>query len=154
MTNSKNKLCTDKGTYLLILISSEDTELKIGKLGKMWVRPGFYYYVGSAFGSGGLKARVGRHINTDGLKSIRWHIDYLLQKLKVHTVWLSDDKDRLENKWVYSLSGKSELRIPLTGFGCSDSNASSHLFYSENILNQESIRRTLTANNLWYHQIH
>ena len=54
-------------------------EILVGRLGALPVEPGFYVYVGSAFGPGGLERRVGRHATTE--KKHRWHIDYL-------TAWL------------------------------------------------------------------
>ena len=49
------------GTYALLLRASKEQTIEVGALGAMPVRPGMYVYVGSAFGSGGLQARVGRH---------------------------------------------------------------------------------------------
>jgi len=39
------------------------------------VRLGWYVYVGSALGPGGLAAKVGRHLG--GRKMCRWHTAYL-----------------------------------------------------------------------------
>jgi Uri superfamily endonuclease len=50
------------GTYALVLKSSSDPKVEVGKLGRLHVRPGFYVYVGSAFGPGGLKARIAHHM--------------------------------------------------------------------------------------------
>jgi hypothetical protein len=44
----------DKGTYILIARVSQMKRLAIGSLGEFDIIPGFYAYVGSAFGSGGL----------------------------------------------------------------------------------------------------
>ncbi len=38
------------GTYLLLLECDKQAELSIGKFGKMYTEPGYYLYVGSAFG--------------------------------------------------------------------------------------------------------
>jgi Uri superfamily endonuclease len=45
------------GTYALIFSAFHKRQPEIGKLGTLELKPGFYIYVGSAFGSGGLKAR-------------------------------------------------------------------------------------------------
>jgi len=64
------------GTYALILHLSKKLErIEIGKLGRFAFDAGFYVYVGSAFGPGGLKARLQRHLRTD--KPLHWHIDLL-----------------------------------------------------------------------------
>jgi Uri superfamily endonuclease len=49
------------GTYALVLSSSSDRRIRIGKFGLLHIRPGFYIYVGSAFGPGGLGARIAHH---------------------------------------------------------------------------------------------
>lgn len=66
-----------KGVYVLILKLEEDSEIQIGRLGKLHFRNGFYAYIGSALG-GGFK-RVDRHINVSkGINHTKkWHIDYL-----------------------------------------------------------------------------
>jgi len=63
------------GTYALLLYSASDAEIRVGRLGHMRLQSGFYVYVGSALGPGGVRARVRHHL----LDSPRphWHIDYL-----------------------------------------------------------------------------
>ena len=51
----------DKGTYVLIASLAQMKRLEIGRLGTFDIKPGFYAYVGSAFGAGGLRARIGHH---------------------------------------------------------------------------------------------
>jgi Uri superfamily endonuclease len=53
-----------KGTYVLIAKVTEVRRLRIGYLGEFDIVPGFYAYVGSAFGSGGLRARIGHHLES------------------------------------------------------------------------------------------
>jgi Uri superfamily endonuclease len=45
-----------KGTYVLIASVGQMKRLEIGRLGAYDIVPGFYAYVGSAFGAGGLRA--------------------------------------------------------------------------------------------------
>jgi Uri superfamily endonuclease len=70
-------LPTDKGTYILIVQVSQMKRLAIGSLGQFDIIPGFYACVGSAFGSGGLRARIGHHLESTA--EPHWHIDYLPQ---------------------------------------------------------------------------
>jgi len=49
------------GTYLLLLRLEEDREIEIGRLGSLFFPRGYYLYVGSAMGPGGLVARLARH---------------------------------------------------------------------------------------------
>ena len=71
------QLPEDKGTYILITSVSQMRRWEVGSLGKFDLVPGFYAYVGSAFGPGGLQARVGHHLA--GTAEPHWHIDYLLR---------------------------------------------------------------------------
>jgi len=59
--------------------------IDIGRLAEFDVAPGFYAYVGSAFGGGGLCARIGHHLESTA--SPYWHIDYLLQVAQPVEVW-------------------------------------------------------------------
>jgi len=56
----------DKGVYCLIFENNECT-VRIGALGDLTFRAGWYIYVGSALGSGVLK-RLGRHISLAHLR--------------------------------------------------------------------------------------
>ena len=71
----KNGLPSLLGTYALVLRVSGCPEIAVGKLGVLAAQPGFYVYVGSALGPGGLAARVGTHYRH--AKRLRWHVDYL-----------------------------------------------------------------------------
>jgi Uri superfamily endonuclease len=64
-----------QGTYALLLRARVEQAIEVGALGTLSVRPGTYVYVGSAFGPGGLSARVRRH--ADGTGTLHWHVDYL-----------------------------------------------------------------------------
>jgi len=66
-----------KGTYVLIAFAGQMKRLEIGRLGTFAIVPGFYAYVGSAFGSGGLRARIGHHL--ESTTAPHWHIDYLFR---------------------------------------------------------------------------
>jgi Uri superfamily endonuclease len=89
---------------------------------------GFYVYVGSALGPGGLTARVARHLAAD--KKLRWHIDYLRTATQPVAVWYTLDPSRRECHWAEVLSCTTAVTVPLTGFGASDCTCCSHLFFS------------------------
>ena len=117
----------EPGVYILLL-SGEITSLKIGSLGMVSFTSGFYCYVGSALGSGGL-ARVTRHIRVaaHGGKKPRWHIDHLLMSpaFRLNRVYCAPTSERLECPLAQALS----LAI-IPGFGSSDCQCIGHLFYS------------------------
>jgi Uri superfamily endonuclease len=52
------ELPDERGTYILIASVLQMKRLKIGRLGTYDLLPDFYAYVGSAFGPGGLRARI------------------------------------------------------------------------------------------------
>lgn len=101
------------------------------------MHPGRYLYVGSAFGPGGLAARVGRHWRAD--KPLRWHIDYLRQVAALQAVWFSTDGTRLEHRWAEALTGRPGIE-PIVGFGCSDCACPAHLFRARDTSVAEAIR--------------
>ena len=123
----KSSLPVQGGSYVLVLHSDSDDRINIGRLGSMKLRPGFYLYVGSAFGPGGLRARVGRHAAQR--KPLRWHIDYLRAEIQLKAVVFSIDRQRHEEGWSRQIQGWSDTSIPMPGFGASDSRASSHLYF-------------------------
>jgi len=73
------------GTYALILHSTHSRALPIGRLGEMQVEPGYYIYVGSAFGPGGLRGRLMHHLRPP--IAPHWHVDYLRRVAEVVDIW-------------------------------------------------------------------
>ena len=125
------ELPEDKGTYILISCVTQMRRWAIGSLGKFDLIPGFYAYVGSAFGAGGLRARVGHHLAATA--EPHWHIDYLLQVASPVEVWYSTADRKLEHHWAEFLEAAPRFRVPIPRFGASEYHRSrrSHLFYSK-----------------------
>jgi Uri superfamily endonuclease len=120
-----------KGTYVLIVSVAQMKRLLIGSLGALDVVPGYYAYVGSAFGAGGLRARLGHHL--ESAAAPHWHIDYLLELAAPVEVWYTTSDRRLEHHWAELLEQAPNFRVPIRRFGSSDyhRSRSSHLFYSK-----------------------
>jgi Uri superfamily endonuclease len=114
------------GTYLLLLECNNEAELSIGKLGRMNAEPGYYLYVGSAFGPGGIRARINHHMQIAGRP--HWHIDYLRTVAALVNVWCVYGS-RYEHEWAHSLMHSEAATVPLNGFGSSDCKCATHLFY-------------------------
>ncbi|MGD0262466.1 MAG: GIY-YIG nuclease family protein [Verrucomicrobiota bacterium] len=125
------ELPEDKGTYILIARVSQMKTLEIGSLGKFDIIPGFYAYVGSAFDSGGLCARIGHHLESTAEPN--WHIDYLLQVATPIEIWFTTADRKLEKDWAEMLEDAPGFRVLILRFGSSDyhRSRSSHLFYSK-----------------------
>ena len=87
------------GTYALILSCSTDFGIQIGRLGTMRLQPGYYVYLGSALGPGGLRARIAHHQKPSPRP--HWHIDYLRVHCRVHCIWFSYDARRREHHWAH-----------------------------------------------------
>lgn len=115
-------MSTLKGSYLLILHLQSAKEIRIGKLGAINFEPGYYIYAGSAMNS--LEKRIKRHFSDD--KKLWWHIDYLTVNAEpLYTLAIPDKKVEC------FLATKISARFAqIKGFGCSDCDCSSHLFYS------------------------
>jgi Uri superfamily endonuclease len=118
---------SEPGTYALIFQSQSAARVQIGRWRQLNIESGYYSYVGSAFGPGGMRARVARHCRTD--KPKHWHIDYLHEFVVPLAVWVSYEPEKLEHQWAQAFYEKSETS-PVPGFGCSDCSCYSHLFYT------------------------
>src|SRR5262249_14317180 len=119
----------EKGTYVLIASVPQMKRVEVGQLGEFDIVPGFYAYVGSAFGAGGLGARIGHHLGSAAAP--HWHLDYLLQVAEPVQVWYSTKDQKLEHHWAGLSEQARQFRIPIPRFGSSDyhRSRSSHLFY-------------------------
>jgi len=131
------------GTYALILASADKKPVRIGKLGVLCIKPGFYVYVGSAFGPGGLTARIRHHLKSSSRP--HWHIDYLAPTLSLCEIWYSYDPVRREHQWAEVHAGARHASIPLPGFGSSDCNCLSHLFFYQLPPSSRNFRRRIRA---------
>ena len=112
-----------KGVYCLIIKLDQDKNIKIGKLGIINFKKGYYCYIGSALNS--LEKRIERHKSKN--KKIHWHIDYLLKFCKISNVITLKTEKKIE----CSLSRRiSKIALShIKKFGCSDCNCHSHLYY-------------------------
>ncbi len=115
------------GTYALVFCSSSDRFVRVGKCGPLSVKAGFYIYVGSAFGPGGLSARIAHHRRRSHRP--HWHIDYLTPYLCLRQLWYTYDPLQREHEWAECFSKSRGASAPLAGFGSSDCRCRSHLFF-------------------------
>jgi Uri superfamily endonuclease len=119
------------GTYVVIAELPESMDIKIGRRGTGHFEKGFYGYVGSALN--GLEKRLARHLGKR--KRIHWHIDYLLNVAAVRTVIYVRTGEKKECLMARALAGKLASK---PGFGCSDCNCPSHLFYCPDLEDLEA----------------
>ena len=131
------------GTYALIFLSSRERQLTIGKLGTLQLKPGFYIYIGSAFGPGGLKARIAHHCKK--ARRPHWHIDYLGSFLHPTEIWYTYDPAHREHQWAQTLSAIRGASVALAGFGSSDCRCKAHLFFRTSRPSIKTFRRKTCA---------
>lgn len=121
-------LPTQPGTYLLIMAANTSAKIQIGRLGTLHIQPGFYLYIGSAFGRGGIRTRVARQLKIPNKK--HWHIDYLRPYVQLKAVSYSLTTEKLECQWATLIQTAPKFSMPLPGFGASDCSCVTHLFYA------------------------
>lgn len=119
-----------KGTYLLFCwLDRPLARVRIGRLGQYDLAPGCYLYIGSAFGPGGLRARLAHHQRREKPRP-HWHFDYLRPFLDIQEVWaISAGARHMEQEWCASLLATGLWSVPIPGFGASDSACPAHLLY-------------------------
>jgi Uri superfamily endonuclease len=128
------------GAYALLLWLPDDCTLQIGRLGKFEFYAGWYVYLGSAHGPGGLRARLNRHLTGSG--SQHWHIDALRRRAQPLIALYCLEKSSylpktrqgmkpLECAWSQTLVSQPGAVIPAAGFGSSDcrNGCPAHLVY-------------------------
>ena len=130
------------GRYLLLITLDETTKLTIGRLGEFHFDHGNYAYIGSAFGLGGLSARIKRHLRQPGEKRQHWHIDHLLTVAGIRDVGWSTEVRFSECDWSRSLAEQGRHWPPR--FGASDCGCEGHLVQFEGQIRTETIAHAIT----------
>jgi Uri superfamily endonuclease len=115
-----------KGVYMLILGLSVRKNILTGKLGLFSFPKGFYIYIGSASGLGGIRGRLKHHFNIS--VKPHWHIDYLRKEADLVNVFYINSPKELEHALAAKL--QTIFNIPILKFGSSDCKCNSHLFFS------------------------
>ena len=105
------------GSYVLEFNLRKPLTLRPGRLGVVHLSPGRLRYYGSARGSGGLRARIARHLRRDDRRP-HWHIDALTAVVPVARVMLSSCQTECDLVSRDLQSGKWVARA--LGFGSSD----------------------------------
>ncbi len=131
------------GAYALILHATATGPITVGRRGEMLVVPGYYFYVGSALGPGGLAARLRHH--ESAVRKPHWHIDYLRQAAHVVDIWYAIGAERHEHVWASVLEHMAGATIPMRGFGASDCTCTAHLFHFADVPSFASFQRDLAA---------
>jgi Uri superfamily endonuclease len=100
------------GAYALLIALDEPLWVRAGARGATLV-PGLYVYCGSAMGSGGIAARLARHMRR--YKRSHWHVDQLTEAGKVVGAWVFPGRGECE------VNGElADWPTPIEGFGSTD----------------------------------
>jgi len=113
-----------RGVYLLLVRVRSDAWVRVGALGRLRFRRGFYVYVGSA--QNNLEKRIMRHKRKQ--KPLKWHIDYLTSNrfsevLEAAAFPLPKPYECAMARELESMGAE-----PVKRFGSSDCACSSHLY--------------------------
>ena len=112
------------GAYLLAIRLQKSVRLEAGALAGKKLGPGIYLYAGSAYGPGGLAARVKRHFRQN--KKHQWHVDALTMRADQLAAYpVENGKECVLVERVLAAGG---FRTAMDGFGSTDcSTCKSHL---------------------------
>lgn len=110
---------TGLGAYALTIDLPGPLALEIPRFRGACLPAGRYVYCGSAYGPGGLAARIARHRRPE--KPRRWHIDHLTAAGRIGAV--VSVPGGCECALVARLLALPGTTVPLTGFGNSDCRA-------------------------------
>lgn len=117
-----------RGIYLLVYRAREPIERSIGALGNHALDTGMYFYIGSAFGTGGF-SRIQRHISVaDSDRGVsHWHIDYIAQSSAIQLIdILVVPKWDGECALASALHTSPDCATPVTKFGATDCQCKAH----------------------------
>lgn len=140
LDTKRNGIGPSQGTYVLVVQLDQLKRIKVGRLGFITFRTGYYLYAGSALGPGGLSGRIHRHLRPESQKRSHWHIDALTSQGSITGIWWSVSPQRQECAWSEILSVAGDRTAP--GFGASDCRCAGHLVWLQDA---ESVKRAWDA---------
>lgn len=109
------ELTRQPGAYMILLRLDAPLRMDLHRFRGGDLPAGDYAYCGSAYGPGGIGARVARHLRAE--KRIRWHIDRLTAPGRIRGVALLPGGGECD--LVKELLSRG-ADAPLRGFGSSD----------------------------------
>lgn len=122
MDKSEISSRTEGGVYIIIFYIPVKKTIEVGRGKRICTfSRGWYAYVGSAHGGGGLRARTARHTDffRDG-KKLGWHFDSIREIAIVKEIWCAEAPREYECRWSQVLSRLSDVSVPIRGIGSTD----------------------------------
>ncbi|WP_155323688.1 GIY-YIG nuclease family protein [Desulfosarcina ovata] len=127
MTGPAIRLTPAPGTYALLLHCPAPVTVRAGRLGVIDLPAGYWVYVGSAFGPGGLRARLRHHLSPSPRP--HWHLDYVKAAMDAVAIWSTTDPVKREHDWATAFATLRGATCPVAGFGASDCACRTHLIH-------------------------
>lgn len=127
MAGQSLKISNHSGTYALVFKCNAPFEAVVGKLGPVKISAGYWVYVGSAFGPGGLRSRLAHHLKPSTRP--HWHLDYIKSALHLVKIWTTTDAFKREHAWATAFSTMKDASCPIANFGATDCTCRSHLIH-------------------------
>ncbi len=129
------------GTYALVFNCNRPVRLPVGRLGLVDLPTGYWIYVGSAFGPGGLRSRLIHHLTPSPRP--HWHLDHIKKALEPISIWATTDAVKREHAWACLLAGQKGAKRPIVGFGATDCRCRAHLIHRSRRPDFAGFRRRL-----------
>lgn len=116
-----------RGTYALVFQCPAPLQVVAGKLGSIFLSTGYWIYVGSAFGSGGLRSRLNHHLKPS--RRPHWHLDHIKGAMHPVEIWTTTDAVKREHDWAMASSALKGSSRPIANFGATDCACRAHLIH-------------------------
>jgi Uri superfamily endonuclease len=147
------EITSEPGSYIVIGSLSGDVRFSDGPFSDHLLTLGFYLYAGSAFGPGGLRARINRHLKSETKRF--WHFDYLKPLIHIEEIWYSTVWGNQECQFISILRNINYSSIPLTKFGSSDClhGCPAHLVKFPMETNFDTLYGLLQQNKFFLHRL-
>ena len=120
-----------KGTYAALFALPRPTYFSaIGRAGRFLTvtsESGYFVYVGSAFGSGGVLAHIQNHARH--ATNILWHLDSVRAAMALAKIWFTFDSTKRECAWSNLLHNVLGGSVPVPGFGAAECDRCPAPFY-------------------------
>jgi Uri superfamily endonuclease len=117
--------CT--GTYAIWFRCTRSFETLVGKLGSFLFPKGYWVYVGSAFGPGGLRSRLKHHLQPTA--RVHWHLDYVKKSMAPIEIWFTLDSLKREHAWAENFTLLEGASCPIPKFGATDCSCRAHFIH-------------------------
>ena len=119
----KSEIPKAAGVYALIFNLNKHKTITFNRNGDSHsFNSGWYVYLGSARGVGGLRSRLTRHQRTkDDSKRMHWNVDYFREFADFTEMWFTKTTSaRHEHNWAKVIASFPKATVPAQGFGASD----------------------------------